>query len=922
MVKRLLIVGVAFVFAIAFSVQAETRQRELFTDGWRFFKYKEISQADSLIYDIRPSHSNFDDSINADAKPTDAVMLNAKSGILKPWIMPTGNAFLVDKSKHYQRPEGTPGDDFPFVQSDFDDTQWEAVDLPHDWAIKGPFYAGDNPEVGGGMGRLPSPGVAWYRKSFSLSPQDGGKQIYLDIDGAMSYSMVWLNGHLVGGWPYGYSSYRLDLTPYINKQGKNQLAIRLDNPPSSSRWYPGGGIYRNVWLVKTAPVHVSQWGTQITTSDISDASAKLKLTVSIDNTAAHASTVTVQNKVYELSIDGQYSPTEVSAFPEKRVRVAGNTSTPITLTAELKDPKLWGPVPQQTPHRYAVITKIIENGKTIDEYTTPFGVRTLTFDPNVGVLVNHQPIALQGVNQHHDLGALGSAFNLRAAERQLEMLQEMGVNAIRMAHNPPAPELLELTDKMGILVLNESFDSWYKKKTPLDFHLIFKDWHEQDLRALVRRDRNHPSVIMWYIGNEVGEQYTGEEGAEVAYALKNIVKQEDPTRPVTASKNWAKADFPFSHALDLISLNYQGEGIRQRPEFEGTERIRTPPSYPLFHQQHPGKVILSSETASAFSSRGVYYFPVTEDESAPVRDGLGGNSKTKQVSSYELHAVDFGSSADKVFRYLDNHPYVAGQFVWNGWDYIGEPTPYYSSRSSYSGIIDLAGFKKDRFYLYQSQWRPQLPMVHILPHWNWPDRVGQVTPVHVFSSGDEVELFLNGQSQGRQRLQPNTYRFRFDNVIYEAGVLRAVAYKKGKFWAESVVHTTDKASSIKLTSDRSVILGDGLDLVFVTADIVDGDGRTIPDASHKVTFTVSDNAQIVATDNGDSTNFTPFPSASRNAFSGKVLAIIRVKPSERVEPGAAEKGEAPGIITISAQAEGLTSSTTTVAIKRVESKAY
>ena len=302
----------------------------------------------------------------------------------------------------------------------------------------------------------------------------------------------------------------------------------------------------------------------------------------------------------------------------------------------VSNPRLWGPVPSQTPHRYVIVSQVYQGEKLVDEYHTLFGIRKVEFDPNQGVLVNGEHIALQGVNQHHDLGALGAAFNVRAAQRQLEILQEMGVNAIRMAHNPPAPELLALTDKMGILVLNESFDSWYKKKTPHDFHLIFADWHEQDLRALVRRDRNHPSVIMWYIGNEVGEQYTGEEGAEVALKLKSIVKQEDPTRPVTASKNWAKADFPFSAALDLISLNYQGEGIRQAPEFEGTNRIRTPPSYPAFHKAHPDKVILSSETASAFSSRGIYLFPVTPDMSSPTRDGRGGDSSIHQVSSYEL----------------------------------------------------------------------------------------------------------------------------------------------------------------------------------------------------------------------------------------------------------------------------------------------
>ncbi len=340
----------------------------------------------------------------------------------------------------------------------------------------------------------------------------------------------------------------------------------------------------------------------------------------------------------------------------------------------------------------------------------------------------------------------------------------MGTNAIRMAHNPPAPELLELTDKMGFLVVNEVFDVWERKKRPLDFHLIFPDWHEQDLRALIRRDRNNPSVIMWSFGNEVGEQYTEEEGAALANRLHNIVKEEDTTRPTTASMNYAKPHMPFPGSMDVISLNYQGEGIRDAPAYADLQGIRTSPLYPAFHEAFPDKVILSSENAAALSSRGEYLFPVAEGISAPVRDGLGGDPKTKQFSAYELYTAPFGSSADKVFGSLDRHPYVAGGFVWSGWDYLGEPTPYYEARSSYFGVIDLAGFKKDRFYLYQANWRPDFPMAHILPHWTWPERVGEVTPVHVFTSGDEAELFLNGKSLGRKKKGKYEYRLRWDEV--------------------------------------------------------------------------------------------------------------------------------------------------------------
>ncbi|TPV56428.1 DUF4982 domain-containing protein [Aestuariibacter sp. GS-14] len=865
------------------GVSASPRERVDLNSNWRFFRYADNQQPDALQYDTRPAIEGFNDSQAADTRPTDAVSVASQQHVLKPWLLPSGNAFIADPEKRHTRPAGNPGEDFPFVQPDYNDANWQAVTLPHDWAIAGPFYTGDNPKVGGGMGRLPSHGVAWYRKQFSLSNDDAGKQIYLHIDGAMSYSMVWLNGHLVGGWPYGYSSYQLDLTPYLSKTGVNQLAIRLDNPPQSSRWYPGAGLYRNVWLEKTAPIHVSQWGTQVITPQVSASNADISISTSVTNNTASAQTVNIQHAIFELSITDELSPAPVVTLAPQAVTVSAGKHHTSSAFATLANPKLWGPVPQQTPHRYALVTTITEskeNGRVLDEYTTPFGIRDLQFDPNEGVFINGEHIALQGVNQHHDLGALGAAFNVRAAERQLQILQEMGVNAIRMAHNPPAPELLSLTDKMGILVLNESFDSWYKKKTPLDFHLIFADWHEQDLRAVVRRDKNHPSVIMWYIGNEVGEQYTDQAGADVALALKAIVKSEDPTRPVTASMNWAKADFPFSAAMDLISLNYQGEGIRQAPEFEGTNRIRTPPSYPAFHEAHPDKVILSSETASAFSSRGIYLFPVSPDISAPVRDGRGGDSRIHQVSSYELHAVDFGSSADKVFRYIDTHPYVAGQFVWNGFDYIGEPTPYYAARSSYSGMIDLAGFKKDRFYLYQSQWRADLPMAHLLPHWNWQGREGEITPIHVFTSGDEAELFINGQSKGRKIKAPLEYRLRFDDIRYTPGTVEVVAYKNGKPWAHDKVETTGPAAGIRLSADRSVINADGTDLSFITADIVDAEGRIVPTATHNVAFSIAGPGRIIATDNGDSTDFTPFVSQQRNAFSGKVLVIIQSEQAD------------------------------------------
>ncbi|MCU4674040.1 DUF4982 domain-containing protein [Catenovulum sp. 2E275] len=856
-----------------------SRQVLSLNQDWRFYKYDNAALADELIYDVRPAVEHFKDDKDADTKPTDAVEVTSDKTVLKPWILPTGNEFIADPAKRHQRPAGNPGGDFKFVQNDFNDSGWQQVNLPHDWAINGPFYQGENPEVGGGMGRLPSPGIAWYRKDLTVTEVDKTKKIYLDIEGAMSYSMVWLNGHLVGGWPFGYSSYRLDLTPYINFGGENQIAIRLDNPNHSSRWYPGGGLYRDVWLVKTNPVHVDQWGTKVHTESATTERALVNFEVNVKNTTADTQMVEVSSEIFELNSQGQIQGNSVAQSPKKTLRISGNSTAASQTGIEVMNPKLWGPKPQQTPHLYAAITKVFKNGQLIDQYQSQFGIRTLKFDPNAGVYVNGELIKLKGVNQHHDLGALGAAFNRRAAERQLEILQEMGTNAIRMAHNPPDPELLELTDKMGFLVMDESFDVWQKKKTPHDFHLIFDDWHEQDMRALVRRDYNHPSVIMWSIGNEVGEQYDGEAGYKLAQHLTDIVKSEDPYRPTTASKNWAKPDMPFANGMDVISLNYQGEGIRQDPIFdEIKDRIKTKPQYQPYHNAHPDKIILGSETASALSSRGFYTFPVTDKISSPARDGMGGDSKAMHVSSYELYAVDFGSSADKVFKAVESHPFVGGEFVWTGFDYLGEPTPYYSARSSYNGMIDLAGFKKDRFYLYQSHWRPDLPMVHILPHWNWPDRVGKVTPVHIFTSGDEVELFLNGQSLGRQHKAQYEYRMRFDEVIYQPGTLKAVAYKNGKKWAESEVKTTGSAAQLAVSADRTNIRADGKDLSFITVKIQDKNGLTVPKSHHLIEFSIEGNGEIVATDNGDQTDFTPFNSHQRNAFNGLALVIVKAKP--------------------------------------------
>ncbi|KAK4151592.1 glycoside hydrolase superfamily [Chaetomidium leptoderma] len=833
----------AILFVLLFA-KATNRERTSLNDGWKFSRF--TSNPDSLSYNT-----------------------------LKPWVLPSANDFT--KGSKHQPPSGTPpGSDVKYVQASFDDSGWEAIDLPHDWAIKGPFNA---PGVSGGMGRLPSNGVGWYRRKVTMAPEDEGKSIFLDIDGAMSYAAVWLNGRLLGGWPYGYASFRIDLTPYLKAGDDNLLAIRVDNALDNSRWYPGGGIYRNVWLVKTNPTHVGQYGTYITTSDVSDNSAKVNLAVEIENGGSSSQSVNVVTEIHLLG-----GAEAVAQFKKATITVPAGEKKSVSTSTTVTKPLLWGPPPAQKPNMYLAITTLSVNGSVIDTYETPFGIRSITYDPNKGISINGKPVKVFGTCNHGDHGSLGVAFNTRAAERQLTMLQEMGSNALRTSHNPPAPELLDMADRLGFMVLDEIFDCWTEGKTTNDFHTIFPDWHEADLRAFIRRDRNHPSIIAWSFGNELPEQSTAAGGA-MAKTLRDILRSEDATRPTTAAMNGASPDTALAKTVDMIGLNYQGEG-------QGTS---TAGSFGAFHRAFPEKVVWSSESASALSTRGTYLFPVTSANSASVGDasGAGGNSTAREVSAYDLYATAWGSSPDKVFEAHDRNTYVAGEFVWTGWDYLGEPTPYNAARSSYFGIIDLAGFKKDRFWEYQARWAPEVAMVHVLPHWTWPDRVGQVTPVHAFSSADEAELFVNGKSAGRVKRGQYESRFRWDKVVYQPGNVSVVAYKGGKQWAVETKRTVGEAKKLSMAADRTTIRGDGYDLSFVTVAVVDGDGETVPRASNAITFSVSGPGQIVSTDNGNPADMTAFPSLTRKAFSGLALAVVRSK-----------KG-ASGEITVSASASGL-----------------
>jgi beta-galactosidase len=887
----LMMLVLAFALPPAASAQSVARSRQSINSGWRFSMGDPGGLTTDLRYDVRPSYDDSGDGKLADARPEEAQRsVDVGASVLKRWILPTANRFIKDPAKRHVRPPDSPGGDVPYVRPDFDDRRWAQVDLPHDWAIAGPFIT-DGPY--GGMGRLKSWGIGWYRRSIDVGATDANKSIFLDVDGAMSYASVWLNGQLVGGWPYGYNSWRLDLTPYVIPGGKNVLAIRLDNPAASARWYPGGGLYRDIWLTKAAPVHIAQWGSTVTTPQVSAAAATVGVRLDIDNAGSTAASIAATTEIYALDGAGRRRGKPVARIVHAPGQVPASGNVTLEGQATLARPRLWGPPPTQQPNLYVAVSTLRQGNRVTDVQESRFGIRDLRFDADRGVIVNGAPVRIQGINNHHDLGSLGAAFNRRAAQRQLEIMRDMGANAVRMSHNPPAPGLLDLADEMGFLVMDEVFDSWERKKTPLDFHLIFPEWREPDLRAMIRRDRNHPSIILWSIGNEVGEQYTGDAGAKIARDLVAIAKDEDPTRLTTTAMNYAKADMPMPAEVDVISLNYQGAGIRG---IVG--------QYPAFRAKFPNKVILSSESASALSSRGEYQLPVAGAISGPVRPYSGGDPKTQQVSAYELHAADFGSSPDRVFASDDQNAYVAGEFVWTGFDYLGEPTPYYTARSSYSGIVDLAGFPKDRYWLYQARWRPDLRFAHILPHWTWPGREGEITPVHVFSSADEAELFVNGKSQGRIKKREFEYRFRWDYVTYAPGEIRVDTWKAGKPWASASEKTSGAAAALQLKADRAAIAGDGKDLSFVTLRVIDTAGAPARSAKNPIRFAIEGPGEIVATDNGDPTDMTPFPSLERRAFNGLALVIVRGVPGKT------------GTVTVRAEASGLASAAATITMGR------
>ena len=777
----------------------------------------------------------------------------------------------------------------------WDDSSWRKLDVPHDFAIEGPFRM----DLSGNTGRLPYQGIGWYRKSFVLDSTDADKRIYVDFDGVMAYAQVWLNGQYVGGWPYGYNSFRLDLTPYVRTGGENLLAVRTDTEKWESRWYPGAGIYRNVWLVKTGQVQVKHWSARMRTACLTESTARLDLSLEVENHLDKDVEAVVKGEVYELDSTDCFGR-RVLSLPAQEVHLSARSAQAVKLEDELDDYKRWD---IGSPNRYVVRLTVSVGGQVTDRYDVPFGIRETEFSRQ-GFFLNGRKVALQGVCLHHDLGALGAAFNLSAQERQLRIMQEMGCNAIRTSHNPPAPELLDLADKMGLLVMDEAFDAWARGKRTWDYNKLYNEWHEKDLQAMVRRDWNHPSVIIWSIGNEVMEQ----RDVEMTRHLAGIVRELDDTRPVTAGYNNPNGgrDSNAARELDLMGVNYF---FGQQARWDEDERYKDMPT-------------VGTETSSCVSTRGVYF----------MGDTL---RKNFQISSYDLDSPGWGCSPDRQFATNARFPHLLGEFVWTGFDYLGEPTPYNSdntnllnfrtdpskqeelkkkleelariqppSRSSYFGIVDLAGFPKDRYYLYQSHWRPELPMAHILPHWNWPDRIGQVVPVHVYTSGTEAELFVNGKSWGRRsKREGQDFRLVWDSVVYQPGSVRVVAYKNGQKWAEDEVQTTGEVRKIRLEADRNSLDAGSRELAFVTVRLTDEEGRTVPTACCPLKFEVEGAGELVATDNGDPISFTPFQSAEREAFNGLALAIVRARKGAAGEIRVRVSGEGlePAVLQLEAR---------------------
>lgn len=767
----------------------------------------------------------------------------------------------------------------------FNDAKWETVDIPHDWAIFGPFDKNNDLQnvavtqnfetqaslKTGRTGGLPYVGIGWYRTTFHSTP---GKQTTLIFDGAMSEARVFVNGKEACFWPYGYNSFYCDVTSLVNEDGKNNtLAVRLENRPQSSRWYPGAGLYRNVHVVTTEKIHVPVWGTQITTPCVKDEYASVCLRTTILN--AEKTELTVVTDI--MDADGQV----VSTKTNKGVI---NHGQPFTQNFIVERPKLWSP---ETPVLYKAVSKIYSGDTLLDTYSTRFGIRTIEYIADKGFYLNGKRRKFQGVCNHHDLGPLGAAINVAALRHQLTLLKEMGCDAIRTSHNMPAPELVELCDEMGFMMMLEPFDEWDIAKCDNGYHRFFNEWAEKDMVNMLRQYRNNPCVVMWSIGNEVPTQWSP-EGYKVAKFLQDICHREDPTRPVTCGMDQVKSVLAngFAAMLDIPGLNYRAH------------------LYDEAYERLPQNIILGSETSSTVSSRGVYKFPVERKAGAMYDD--------HQSSSYDLEYCNWSNIPDIDFARAEDHEWTIGQFVWTGFDYLGEPSPYdtnaWPNHSSMFGIIDLASIPKDRYYLYRSVWNKEAETLHILPHWNWEGREGEKTPVFVYTNYPSAELFINGKSYGRQTKHKNgtvenRYRLMWHDAVYQPGEVRVVAYdEQGNPVAEKTVRTAGKPHHIELVTDRSSLQADGKDLAYVTLRIVDKDGNLCPNDGRLVSFKVKGAGKYRASANGDPTCLDLFHKPEMHAFGGMLTVIV-------------QSGEKTGEIELQATAKGIKTGTIRIPVK-------
>lgn len=765
--------------------------------------------------------------------------------------------------------------DFPEAsQPDYNDSHWEPVIVPHDWAIYGPFDGSNdlqnvaitqNLETKASMktgrtGGLPHQGTGWYRTRFD-APAD--KEVSLLFDGAMSEARIYVNGKEVCFWPFGYNSFHCNVTPFLNKDGKdNTLAVRLENRPQSSRWYPGAGLYRNVHLIVTEKVHVPIWGTQLSTPHISKEFASVQLRTKIEN----AGNDEIQMKTKIISPNGK-----VAAQKENKSLIINEQ--PFEQNFIVNAPQLWSP---ESPALYKAVSEIYVNGKLADTYTTRFGIRKIEYVADKGFYLNGNHRKFQGVCNHHDLGPLGSAINVAALRHQLTLLKDMGCDAIRTSHNMPAPELVGLCDEMGFMMMIEPFDEWDIAKCENGYHRFFNEWAERDLVNMLHNYRNNPCVVMWSIGNEVPTQ-CNPQGYKVAKFLQDICHREDPTRPVTCGMDQVSCVLSngFAAMIDIPGFNYR------------TGR------YKEAYDKLPQNLVLGSETASTVSSRGVYKFPVEEKKGAKYDD--------RQCSSYDVEACFHSNIPDEDFALADDNHWTLGQFVWTGFDYLGEPSPYDSdswpSHSSMFGIIDLASLPKDRYYLYRSIWNKKSETLHILPHWTWPGREGEVTPVFVYTNYPTAELFINNKSYGKQSKNDsslkNRYRLMWMNAIYEPGEVKVIAYDEtGKAAAEKSIRTAGKPHHLELTSNRQTLTADGKDLAYVTVKVVDKDGNLCPLDNRLINFSVKGAGKFRAAANGDATCLDLFHLPQMHAFSGMLTVIIQA-------------GETAGEIILNANASGI-----------------